>query len=86
MAACEHVRLVAAPALCMTRRHCPLCLQVELRRSKLLWLEVKRLKAVALKSREMAAKNADKVKERTMELARQKGPFRSAKHPEMLRH
>ena len=52
--------------------------QVDLRRSKVLWLDAKRLKAVAQRAREMAAKNASALEQRMRELARQKVPFRCA--------
>lgn len=50
--------------------------QVDLRRSKVLWLDAKRLKAIAQRAREMAAKNASQLDQRMHELARQKVPFR----------
>lgn len=50
--------------------------QMDLRRSKVLWLDAKRLKAVAHRAREMATKNASQLDQRMRELARQKVPFR----------
>ena len=51
-------------------------LQVDLRKSKLLWLEADRLKAVAKRSAEVVIKNAEEHDMRAKEAARQKGPHR----------
>ena len=55
-------------------------LQVDLRKSKLLWLEAERLKAVARRSAEVVNKNAEDHDQKAKEAARQKGPHRCA-HP-----
>ena len=53
-----------------------MCPQVDLRRSKLLWLEADRLKAIAKRSAEMVVRNAEEHDKRAKEAARQKGPHR----------
>ena len=50
--------------------------QVDLRKSKLLWLEAERLKTTARRSAEMVEKNAEDHDQRAKEAARQKGPHR----------
>lgn len=51
-------------------------LQVDLRKSKLLWLEAEKLKTTARRSAEMVDKNAEDHDSRAKEAARQKGPHR----------
>ena len=56
-------------------KHC-MFPQVDLRKSKLLWLEAEKLKATARRSAEIVDKNAEDHDSRAKEAARQKGPHR----------